>query len=144
MGKISDLIDEFNRTGQFCELLERLDVLICIRNEYMKEDWRIVDVCGYTTHYVGTFLMSPIGSGLKSVHIVNDYHGFIFKDIDKEWYIKFPSVVVNADNPDVVMHEYIRRERAVDLAGMRDKMKDEIAELQYAVDCINLEIGYKL
>lgn len=67
MGKISDLIDEFNRTGQFCELLERLDVLICIRNEYMKEDWRIVDVCGYTTHYVGTFLMSPIGSGLKEL-----------------------------------------------------------------------------
>lgn len=49
MGKISYLIDEFNRTGEFSELLERLDVLIKIRNGYVKDDWR-VDVCGYTTH----------------------------------------------------------------------------------------------
>ncbi len=42
------------------------------------------------------------------------------------------------------MHEHIRRERAVDLADMRDKLEEQIAEFRYAVDCINLEIGYKL
>lgn len=141
MGKISDLIDEFNRTGQFCELLERLDVLICIRNEFVKDDWRFVDACGYTTHFVGTILMSPIGSRLKSVHVVGDHHGFIFKDVDREWFMKFPSEVITADEPEVVMRDYIRRVRVVDLTDMREKLEEQIAELKYAVDCINLEIG---
>ena len=118
MGKISYLIDEFNRTGEFSELLERLDVLIKIRNGYVKDDWRVVDVCGYTTHYIGAFLMSPIGSKLKSFHVLGEH--------------------------EVVMHEHIRRERAVDLADMRVKLEEQIAEFRYAVDCINLEIGYKL
>lgn len=144
MGKISYLIDEFNRTGEFSELLERLDVLIKIRNGYVKDDWRVVDVCGYTTHYIGAFLMSPIGSKLKSFHVLGEHHWFIFKDVDKEWCMTFPTEVVNADEPDVVMHEHIRRERAVDLADMRDKLEEQIAEFRYAVDCINLEIGCKL
>ena len=32
--------------GKISELMEFLDVLTCIRNEYMKDDWRIVGVCG--------------------------------------------------------------------------------------------------
>lgn len=57
MGKISELIENFHQTGKFSELMERLDVLICIRNEYMKDDWRIVGVCGYITikDYYGEF-----------------------------------------------------------------------------------------
>lgn len=141
MVKISDLIDGFNRTGEFSELLERLDVLISIRNGYVKDDWRFVDVGGYTTQFVGTFLMSPIGSKLRSIHIRGDHHGFIFKDVDREWCVKFPSEVINADEPEVVMHEYIRRDRVVDLTDMRDMLEERIAELQYARDCINLEIG---
>ena len=30
--------------------MEFLDVLISIRNEYMKDDWRIVGVCGCTEY----------------------------------------------------------------------------------------------
>ena len=52
MGKISELIENFHQTGKFSELMERLDVLICIRNEYMKDDWRIVGVCGCTEDIV--------------------------------------------------------------------------------------------
>jgi len=43
--------------GKISELMEFLDVLTCIRNEYMKDDWRIVGVCGYITikDYYGEF-----------------------------------------------------------------------------------------
>lgn len=141
MVKISDLIDKFNQTGEFSELLERLDVLINIRNGYVKDDWRFVDACGYTTNFVGTFLMSPIGGKLRSIHIRGDHHGFIFKDVDREWYMAVPTEVVNADDPEAVMHEYIRRVRMVGLTDMRDKLEEQIAEFQYAIDSINLEIG---
>jgi len=76
VGKISELIENFHQTGKFSELMECLDVLISIRNEYMKDDWRIVGVCG-CTEYVGNGIMRPTGFVLKSIHILGDNNVFI-------------------------------------------------------------------
>lgn len=141
MGKISELIENFHQTGKFSELMERLDVLICIRNEYMKDDWRIVDVCGYITQYVGNGIMRPTGYVLKSIHVFGDNHVFIIKDYYGEVSIRIPTVVVNADEPVGVFHEYIRGERARDLASMRDRMMEKVSSLRTAIDVIELEIG---
>ena len=140
MGKISELIENFHQTGKFSELMERLDVLICIRNEYMKDDWRIVGVCG-CTEYVGNGIMRPTGFVLKSIHIFEDIHIFIIKDYYGEVSIRIPTVVVNADDPVGVFHEYIRGERARDLASMRDRMMEKVSSLRTAIDVIELEIG---
>ena len=154
MGKISELIENFHQTGKFSELMERLDVLISIRNEYMKDDWRIVDVCGYT-EYVGNSIMRPTGFVLKSIHILGDNHVFIeFRDEGpgihagdemsltiKDYYGGIPTVVVNADDPVGVFHEYIRGERARDLAIMRERMMENVSSLWTAIDVIELEIG---
>lgn len=141
MGKISELIENFHQTGKFSELMERLDVLICIRNEYMKDDWRIVGICGYT-EYVGNSIMRPTGYVLKSIHIFGDNHVFIIKDYYYgEVSIRIPTVVVNADEPVGVFHEYIRGERARDLASMRDRMMEKVSSLRTAIDAIELEIG---
>ena len=139
VGKISELIENFHQTGKFSELMERLDVLISIRNEYMKDDWRIVDVCGYT-EYVGNGIMRPTGFVLKSIHILGDNNVFI-KDYYGEVSIRIPTVVVNADEPVGVFHEYIRGERARDLASMRDRMMENVSSLRTAIDVIELEIG---
>ena len=140
MGKISELIENFHQTGKFSELMERLDVLICIRNEYMKDDWRIVGICGYT-EYVGNSIMRPTGYVLKSIHVFGDNHVFIIKDYYGEVSIRIPTVVVNADEPVGVFHEYIRGERARDLASMRDRMMEKVSSLRTAIDAIELEIG---
>jgi hypothetical protein len=140
VGKISELIEDFHQTGKFSELMERLDVLICIRNEYMKDDWRIVGICGYT-EYVGNSIMRPTGFVLKSIHILGDIHIFIIKDYYGEVSIRIPTVVVNADEPVGVFHEYIRRERARDLASMRERMMENVSSLRTAIDVIELEIG---
>lgn len=140
MGKISELIENFHQTGKFSELMECLDVLICIRNEYMKDDWRIVGICGYT-EYVGNSIMRPTGCVLKSIHVFGDNHVFIIKDYYGEVSIRIPTVVVNADEPVSVFHEYIRGERARDLASMRDRMMENVSSLRAAIDVIELEIG---
>ena len=141
MGKISELIENFHQTGKFSELMECLDVLICVRNEYMKDDWRIVDVCGYIAQYVGNGIMRPTGYVLKSIHVFGDNHVFIIKDYYGEVSIRIPTVVVNADEPVGVFHEYIRGERARDLASMRDRMMEKVSSLRTAIDAIELEIG---
>ena len=140
MSKISELIEIFHQTGKFSELMECLDVLICVRNEYMKDDWRIVGVCG-CTEYVGNSNKRPTGYVLKSIHVFGDNHVFIIKDYYGEVSIRIPTVVVNADEPVGVFHEYIRGERARDLASMRDRMMEKVSSLRTAIDAIELEIG---
>ena len=140
VSKISELIEIFHQTGKFSELMECLDVLICVRNEYMKDDWRIVGVCG-CTEYVGNSIKRPTGYVLKSIHVFGDNHVFIIKDYYGEVSIRIPTVVVNADEPVGVFHEYIRGERARDLASMRDRMMEKVSSLRTAIDAIELEIG---
>lgn len=141
VGKISDLVSTFRKTGRFSELVDAIDALISIRNGYMENDRRIVDVCGYTTQYVGNLLRRPSKSGLSHVTAVGDKHFFIFTDHYGLWTMIIPNDIVNADDPFVAYHEYIRSERARDLSEIRREMANKISSMQTVIDVIDLELG---
>ena len=141
MNKICDLVSTFRKTGRFSELVDAIDELISIRNGYMENDRRIVEVCGYTTQYVGNLLRRPIKSGLSHVTTVDDKLFFIFTDHYGQWTMTIPNFVANADDPFGAYHEYIRSERARNLSEIRLEMANKISSMQSVIDVIDSELG---
>lgn len=141
MNKISDLVSTFRKTGRFSELVDAIDALNSIRNGYMENDRRIVDVCGYTTQYVGNVLRRPTKSSLSHVTAVDDKHFFIFTDHYGQWTMTLPNFVVNSDDPFGSYHEYISNERARSLSEIRREMANKISSMQTVIDVIDLELG---